>query len=204
MQAQTMSRALGWFSIGLGLAQLAAPRRIARTTGLPYSPALLRLIGVREIATGCAILAKPNSAPAVSARVARDAMDLALLGAAFGTANGEQKPKLAATTAAVAGVTALEVYSTRELAALPENRMVHFRRSITIHRDPDTLYKFWHDYDNLPRIMKHLESVQRSENRWHWVAVGPAGIRAEWDTEELDERPGSCSATSRTAAPRWS
>ena len=47
MQAQTMSRALGWFSIGLGLAQLAAPRRIARTTGLPYSPALLRLIGVR-------------------------------------------------------------------------------------------------------------------------------------------------------------
>lgn len=187
-----MARALGWFSIGLGLAELTAPRGIARMAGIQYPPGLLRLMGTREIATGFAILAAPKSAAAMGGRVAGDAIDLALLGSAFGTANGGERPRLAAATVAAAGITALDMYCARQLAALPENRIVHIRRSITIHRDPETLYNFWRDYSNLPRIMTHLESVRvGSDNRSHWVARGPGGLRVEWDSEEVEDRPGS-------------
>jgi uncharacterized membrane protein len=44
------------------------------------------------------------------------------------------------------------------------------------------VYRFWRDFANLPRFMKHLESVQVvDETRSHWVAKGPAGRRVEWD-----------------------
>src|SRR5205085_6171972 len=49
------ARGLGWFSIGLGLAELVAPRTMAELTGV-RSPGLLQLYGLREIACGVGIL----------------------------------------------------------------------------------------------------------------------------------------------------
>ena len=38
--------------------------------------------------------------------------------------------------------------------------------------------------------MAHLKSVTRiGENRWHWVARGPAGSSVEWDAEIVAHRP---------------
>ena len=77
------ARALGWFSIGLGMAELLAPRAMARATGLRGQHALIQAYGVREIATGIGLLASDNPRPWLWARVAGDALDaLTLAGGA--------------------------------------------------------------------------------------------------------------------------
>lgn len=39
-------------------------------------------------------------------------------------------------------------------------RDVRVNRSATILRTPEKLYSFWRDFTNLPRFMKHLESME--------------------------------------------
>jgi len=73
---------LGVFSIGLGLAELLAPRSMARATGLRGREMLLQAYGLREIATGIGLLASRDPAPWLWARVAGDALDVSTLAAA--------------------------------------------------------------------------------------------------------------------------
>jgi hypothetical protein len=80
------ARALGWFSIGLGLAELAMPRRLARVAGMPNVPALTRFYGLREIGTGIGILSSRDPSPWLWGRVAGDALDVATVGAGLVTA----------------------------------------------------------------------------------------------------------------------
>src|SRR5690606_8486185 len=82
---RTLARALGWFSLGLGAAELFAARRLTDFLGVDdRHTTLVRLFGLREIATGAAILSQRTPVSPVQARVAGDALDLALLGAALG------------------------------------------------------------------------------------------------------------------------
>ncbi len=74
------ARALGWFSIGLGLAELAMPRRLARIAGMPNAPRLTRAYGLREIGTGIGILTSKDPSPWLWGRVAGDALDVATVG----------------------------------------------------------------------------------------------------------------------------
>ena len=68
-------------------------------------------------------------------------------------------------------------------------RDVHVEKSITIKKDAAELYSFWRRFENLPRIMRHLESVTPiDELRSHWVVIGPAGKRFEWDAEIYNEK----------------
>jgi uncharacterized membrane protein len=70
-------------------------------------------------------------------------------------------------------------------------RDVHIEKSITVNRSPQELYKFWRDFDNLPRFMENLESVTRlDDQRSHWVAIGPGGKEIEWDAEIYNEKEG--------------
>ena len=69
-------------------------------------------------------------------------------------------------------------------------RGIHVEESVTINRPLDELYRFWRDFENLPKFMKHLESVAtREEGISHWVASGPAGMRVEWDARIINEVP---------------
>lgn len=71
----------------------------------------------------------------------------------------------------------------------PVARDVHIETSVTIDKQPSEIYQFWRQFENLPRFMKHLESVkQLSDSRSHWVAKGPAGETAEWDAEIYNEK----------------
>jgi uncharacterized membrane protein len=64
------------------------------------------------------------------------------------------------------------------------------KKAITINRSPAELYQYWHDFENLPRFMKRLASVQTTgAGRSHWTAKGPAGTTVEWDAEVVDDRP---------------
>lgn len=77
--------------------------------------------------------------------------------------------------------------------AAPEeyfNRGIHVEESFTIMKSPEELYGFWHQFENLPRFMKHLESVKTlDEKRSHWVAKGPGGMNVEWDAEVINDEP---------------
>lgn len=53
---------------------------------------------------------------------------------------------------------------------------------VTINRPVLEVYRFWRNFENLPRFMDHLESVTViDDTHSHWVAKGPAGTRVEWD-----------------------
>jgi uncharacterized membrane protein len=62
--------------------------------------------------------------------------------------------------------------------------------SITVNRSPAELYEYWRRLENLPRFMKHLESVMVGEGGMsHWVAKGPLGTSVEWDAEITSDIP---------------
>jgi hypothetical protein len=105
--------ALGYFSLGLGLVELFAPRIVARLVGVPANGAavlLIRALGTRELISGIGLLRKPQSAAWLWSRVVGDAMDLALLGNQLAVGKSNRRGALVAT-AAVAGVTALDTLS---------------------------------------------------------------------------------------------
>jgi uncharacterized membrane protein len=194
-----MARGLGWLSLGLGLAAVAAPRQLARVIGVgdhDGSRAVLRAVGLREIATGVGILAQPDSAQWLSARIGGDVMDLALLGSALASDHAN-RPRVAATTAAVVGIMALDLRCREQFRhqpgapqkSLPMDRSLRVQKSVTVNRSPEELYRFWHNFENLPRFMNHLQSVQvTGEKRSHWKAKGPAWMTVEWDAEIIADR----------------
>lgn len=181
---------LGWFSVGLGIAQLVAPRQLCRLIGVRADPNLLRLLGARELTTGIGILSRRGQAKWMHARVAGDAVDLALLGTALRSARCETS-RVAAATAAVAGVTAIDMLCGLQL----QRRSVHpqpvrLTRTITINRPADELYSRWRNLENLPEHMNHLEAVfVTGERTSHWIAKAPAGMKVEWDAEITEDRP---------------
>jgi uncharacterized membrane protein len=69
-------------------------------------------------------------------------------------------------------------------------RGIHVEQSVTVQRSPEELFAYWRNFENLPRIMNHLESVTVQDgNRSHWVAKAPAGKTVEWDAEIINEEP---------------
>jgi uncharacterized membrane protein len=77
-----------------------------------------------------------------------------------------------------------------ESAVIPHGQGVKVRKAVTINRPASELYAFWRDFQNLPRFMRHLESVTvLDEKRSHWVAKGPMDKTIEWDAEIINEEP---------------
>jgi len=68
---------------------------------------------------------------------------------------------------------------------------INIRTSITIDKPVDEVYAFWRKLENLPKFMKHLESVQETDKvTSEWKAKGPAGIGSlTWKAQILmDEK----------------
>lgn len=192
---------LGYFGIGLGLAELLAPDVVARIIGVrnpdARSRSTLRLMGLREIGSGVAILSAQQPATAVWSRVVGDAIDLALLGRTLANPENDRARALFGI-ANVLAVTALDVTAARQLSRQPHTEanagagsgIIRTKRSITVRRPVEEVYAFWRDFQNLPRFMRHLESVTvTGDGRSHWVAKAPAGQTVEWDAETTDDRP---------------
>jgi hypothetical protein len=112
--ARTLARGLGWFSIGLGLAEVLMPGKLARFLGVPGNEGLIRACGAREIATGVGLLLTDNPKPWIYGRIGGDALDLAGLGLSI--ENGSEHVNAAWAAAAVAGVTALDLACAKGLA----------------------------------------------------------------------------------------
>jgi len=42
---------------------------------------------------------------------------------------------------------------------------IHVEESVRINRSPEELYRFWRNFENLPRFMNHLESVKTLDDK---------------------------------------
>jgi uncharacterized membrane protein len=199
---------IGWLSIGLGAAQILAPDMMAKAIGAkayPRTRATMRAIGVREIVAGAGILATGGAAPWLWLRVIGDLMDVALLGKTFGSPRTDPK-RLTRALASVVGIGAIDAKLAFDASATGSlagsARAIHVMRSITVNRFPEDVYRFWRDFENLPRFMSHLESVEGKGRRSRWRAKGPAGSSIEWEAEIETDRPNemiawrSCPGTS--------
>lgn len=189
--ATGLIRSLGWLGITLGLTELAVPRTLANAIGVERTsaaPAILRAMGVREIASGVAVLARPEYRAPRWARIAGDALDLALLGLAL-TLPRSGKRRLAFALGMVAGVTALDVIAVRGRAHA--RRTPQVVAAVTINKPPREVYEFYRRFDRLPRFMDYLESVvPHGDRRSTWTARLPIGGTVSWDAEILEDRPG--------------
>ena len=210
-RAARRARRLGWLSIGLGVAELLGPSRVARFVGIRDTERtrhILQTLGLREISSGVAILTSPDSVGPVWTRVVGDVMDLGLLGLALGSEDAERDRVLAAT-AAVAGITAIDALSAAQLgrangetgggngsSALRRRGTdeglepsIRLARAITIKRPRDEVYAFWKNFENLPRFLQHVESIRTEGARSRWRARLFGGNPLEWDAEIILDRP---------------
>jgi uncharacterized membrane protein len=99
-------------------------------------------------------------------------------------------------------------------ASVKHGAGIKVEKSIIIDKPVEELFRFWSDFENLPRFLNHLESVRaisgpsnqstlatlassaslsslacRSSRISHWVARLPAGMKVEWDAEIINETP---------------
>jgi uncharacterized membrane protein len=201
-----LARALGWTSLALGTAQLAAPGTVRRLSGVDDSDrarSAVPLVGARELLHGVALLRSRRPGPWVWTRVAGDTLDLALLGRSLAVRDGERRRRAVAATVAVAGIAAVDLYAAVRASRAEADGGAHargadgkggvtgLRAAITINRPREEVYRYWRDFENLPNFMEHLESVRTTgEGTSHWKVKGPAKKAVEWDARIAEDRPG--------------
>jgi uncharacterized membrane protein len=189
-----LAEGLGWFSLALGFAQIAMPRMLCRLVGLSdrnRNIALMRGRGGTEIATGAGILTRAKPTNWFVGRVVGDAVDLALLAGAL-ISNRGRRARVLLGIANVAGVAAADAVEARRLRSsdAPPTQGLEVKKAITVNKLPQDVYGFWRNFENFPRFMTHVESVEtREPDKSHWVVKAPTGT-VEWDAEISDERPG--------------
>lgn len=68
-------------------------------------------------------------------------------------------------------------------------QQISAQSSVLLNCSPQRAYQFWHDFENLPRFMRHIHSVSSiGERRSRWVAAGPLGTQIQWDAEIVADR----------------
>ena len=198
-QTDQLAIALGWFSVALGATEIFAPRRLAQAIGVPdASTSTIQAFGVREIASGLAILMRPDQSMPVWSRVGGDAVDLSYLVSAMNDPDND-RGRIVTAIAAVLGVTVADVLCAQRLQdrdgyARDDHRArrtasVHVEEVATIHKPIGEVYRAWKNFEQFPAFMRHLESVQILDGRRsRWRAKAPAGMTVEWEAEMVTDQ----------------
>jgi uncharacterized membrane protein len=65
------------------------------------------------------------------------------------------------------------------------HRAVDLQKTITVGVPIEELFHFWSKFDNFPRFMEHVKSVELmpETGRSRWKVSGPGGITTAWDAE---------------------
>ena len=194
----TLARGLGLASLALGVPQVAAPDRFAEAVGADAGADtrdLTRGIGLRELTAAAGLLTRGASPTFLWSRVAGDVMDLVLLGRAL-RRGAPGRGRTIAATAAVAGLTALDLTAARRArrgGAGPSGSSgdLELTAAITVARSPEEVYDFWRGLERLPAFMWHVEQVEwTGEGRTRWTAKGPFGKSITWDAELTEDVRG--------------
>jgi uncharacterized membrane protein len=78
----------------------------------------------------------------------------------------------------------------RSRASVRTNKGIKVETAVTINRSPGELFAFWRNFENLPRVMEHVESVQcLDERRSRWRVSGPGDKTIEWEADIINEHP---------------
>jgi hypothetical protein len=160
-QDTRLADGLGWFSIGLGVAEVAAPGTIAQLIGIQddsRTRSILRAYGTREIVSGVGILASRPHPGWLWARVAGDVLDLATLGLAM-RRNNADGTRLTSALASVAGVMVADIVAARGLSSdrsADPNPSDLVWKAFTINRSPDEVAERWSELDPLPDIVQSV------------------------------------------------
>src|SRR3954453_13924550 len=88
-----ISKFLGAFSLGLGVAQLAVPDRVNDVIGVKDTPktrTIQRLVGAQELSAGQGIFSFSPPTPILWSRVAGDIAHLGLLSKAYGNGRNDK------------------------------------------------------------------------------------------------------------------
>jgi len=113
--ADRLAKALGWFSLALGAAEIVAPRRFTRALGMEGSEGLIRAYGFREVAAGVMTLS-PDKSTGLWSRVGGDALDIVTLLSGLRHDN-PKRANVACALSMVLGVTLLDFMSAKATAA---------------------------------------------------------------------------------------
>jgi uncharacterized membrane protein len=194
-----VARNLGWFSLGLGLAQVLAPRQIARLTGVPddeEAEAIMRLVGIREIGAGLAVLTPAKPTPGLWARVAGDAIDLALLSRALSSPRSD-RGRVLFTIASILGITVVDATVSMRVTQEPDAyfeakqaRPIRATAAITINAPASEVYAWWAGFQRLPQFMQDAASVEMTgDGKSRWTFSAPGGVNVAWDIEVSESRP---------------
>jgi hypothetical protein len=131
-EVQRRGRGLGWMSLGLGVAQLAAPDTVRRISGVDDSPtsrAVVPLVGARELVLAGGLLTSRHKGVWVWTRVVGDAMDLTSLGMAIAHRGGRRRRRLVGVTCAVLGITVVDLLTAVQATRAKETGSVPAVRS---------------------------------------------------------------------------
>jgi uncharacterized membrane protein len=61
--------------------------------------------------------------------------------------------------------------------------------TLLVNCTPQEAYRFWRDFENLPRFMNRVQDVTILDNRRsRWTVLGPMGRPIRWDAEITEER----------------
>ncbi|MEX3759573.1 hypothetical protein [Paraburkholderia phenoliruptrix] len=138
-QPDSVARGLGWFSIALGVAELVAPRMMARVAGVETGSGAMRFYGLREIACGVGILASRNPRPFLWARVGGDALDLGTLALSSKRLSARDRQRVSVAAANVACIAALDVYAAKCTANAASVPPVDYSDRTGFGRSPDAM-----------------------------------------------------------------
>jgi uncharacterized membrane protein len=112
-----------------------------------------------------------------------------LLGAAGGALLGSRsrRPAVGAMAAlaglALVGVAASGPVGSALRRAGTRRRVVHKRFSFVVPHPVSTVFRFFSDFENYPRLVRVLREVHDfGDGRSHWIASGRGGRILEWDT----------------------
>src|SRR5438270_14026127 len=73
--------------------------------------------------------------------------------------------------------------------SVPSDEGVRVDKAITIERPVAEIYSFWRKLENLPRFMRHVESITEQDDlHSHWVVKTVGGKTVEWDAEIIEQR----------------
>ncbi|MBX9932440.1 MAG: hypothetical protein K2Y56_13010 [Methylobacterium sp.] len=122
----SIAKGLGWFSLGLGLTELLAPRRITSALGMEGKEALVRAYGAREIGSGILSLSIDKKLGLWS-RVAGDGLDIATVMTAL-RPNNPKRDNVVIALALLLGITAIDLIDA-QATTMRHSRGVGRRRS---------------------------------------------------------------------------
>ena len=64
------------------------------------------------------------------------------------------------------------------------------RASVLLNCTQEEAYNFWRRFEDLPVFMRHLDSVTKiNDQQYRWIALGPMGVRVQWDAEIVSDEP---------------